>query len=124
MVRRGPDPLVEPGVELRVADSVAGRDAGAHLDDHLVQVVKVPTIRPGGGPAGEHALQGGANLLDLEGFPVRDQANASTAVALEHDEPLLVEPDQGGPDGGAPGSGLGRDGRLDQALVGLETALD
>src|SRR5579872_79871 len=106
MVRRGPDPLVEPGVELRVADSVAGRDAGAHLDDHLVQVVKVPTVRAGGGPAGEQALQGGANLLDLEGFPVRDKANARTAVALEHDEPLLVEPDQRGSDGGASGAGL------------------
>ena len=74
--------------------------------------------------AGDQLLERRANLLDLERLAVREQAHPRSPVGLAGDHPLLVEPDQRGPDRRPTGAQQPGEVGLDEALVGLEAAPD
>jgi len=64
------------------------------------------------------------NLLDLERLTVGDAPHPSAPVRLALDETFLLEPDEGGANGGAAGAEHPGQVRFDQALVGLEAPGD
>jgi ABC-type branched-subunit amino acid transport system substrate-binding protein len=64
------------------------------------------------------------DLLDLERLAIGHQADPGATVRLARDQPLLVEPDEGGADRGPAGVQPKREVSLDQSLIGVKAAAD
>src|SRR5438270_2479939 len=122
MIRDAPDPLVEFGVELGVADRVALLGPLPHLIDRPTQLTKVGSADSLRRMSHDQLLERDANLLDLERLAVGDEPHSGAAVRLERDQALLVEPDKGSADCAPSRLQERRELRLDEPLIGVEAA--
>src|SRR5258708_40335909 len=104
---------MELWVQLRVADRVSVAQPLAHVDQHVPQLSDVARSRLRGRLARQQAFEGGADFLDLERFLVRNETHARAAIVLARHQPLLVEPDERGANGGAAGAEPPGPGRVD-----------
>ena len=113
---------VQVGVRIRGAEQVARLEQLAMPRESRTEPLGSRLVDPLGGQAHGEPLEHGARLEDLDRLAVRYLAHARTAVRLPDDEALLLEPDEGVPDGAARHVERRHDVRLHESRVRRDLA--
>ena len=95
-----------------------------HPDDRTAKIAKVGGGHALRGMAHDHLFEDHPHLLDFQRLAVGYQADPGATVWLAGDQSLLVQPDEGGPDGGPAGVQSTREIGFNQPFVRVKLATD